>query len=101
VFTKKEVDIFDKEVFEKGKVVVYCYTNKIGTDLFQENATLVGIVTEVTESYIRLLTWNGDKLNIYIHQLLGSPAHDKTAGRHFKIFNVFSPKELKELGKGQ
>lgn len=101
MFAKKEIDIFDKKVFEKGKVVAYCNSNRLGNDLFQEGMTLVGIVIEVTENYIRLLTWNDDKITIYIHQLLGSPAHDRSGSKHYKIFNVFSPKELKELRKGQ
>jgi len=101
MFAKKEIDVFDKEIFEKGKVVTYCSVSKLGGDMFQEGISLAGIVTEVTESHIRLMTWSGDKHTIFVHQLLGSPALDKTNGRLFKIFSVFSPKELKELGKEQ
>ncbi|QIA28561.1 hypothetical protein [Phage f2b1] len=101
MFAKKQVDIFDKEVFFKERVVSYCSVNKLGDDLFQEGRSLAGIITEVTDEYIRLIQWQGETLTIYIHQVLRSPAHNKNGHRHYKIFNVFSAKELKELRKEQ
>jgi len=98
MFTKKEINIFDKDKVKIGSFITFCKVQKDyenGVIFWDDYTPQNGIINVVTETYIEVCTIN-KKYEIFLQNLIGSPAFDERAhGDFYKILGII-PNAIKK-----
>lgn len=95
MYTKKTLNIFDKEAIKVGSFITFCKVEKDydyadGAVWNDTGIHLNGIVNVVNETYLEVATIN-KTYQIFINRVMDSPAFDGDApGGYYRILGIIS-----------